>query len=97
MTTLLQLEKLRFAHCHELTDVGFMNILNKVGAKLESLDLWQTSSALSDLSSLTISLPHLKKLRLGYCTDPTDESFINIFNRVVEKLESLEVRQTGVT
>ena len=74
-----------------------MNILNKVGEKLECLDLWETSITLSDLSSLTTSLPNLKKLKLGRCPDLTDEGFVNILNHVGERLENLAVQETGVT
>ena len=96
-TTLLHLENLGLSECHELTDVGFVNILNKVGEKLECLDLWETSIALSDLSSLTTSLPNLKKLKLGRCPDLADDGFVNILNRVGERLENLAVQETGVT
>jgi len=96
-SSLPALEILNLARCKNLTDFGLVAFLNKAWKTLTVLDLRGTGVSLSEIGSLTSTLPSLEELNLEWCLNLTDSSIVEILNQVGMTLKVLNLAKTGVS
>jgi len=75
------LEELNLGYCSDLTDAGFISLLNMVGVQLAKLDIEGSRISLSQADSLISSFPKLTYLNIERCRSITDSGFLSLLNR----------------
>merc|ERR1712200_239929 len=68
-TTLSNVEDLDISWCKIIEETGFIPLLNIVGARLRKLNMSHLQIRLSQISSLTTTLPNLEDLDISWCGD----------------------------
>ena len=91
------LEILDLGFCRNLTDAGFLSLLNRVGVQLTRLDINSNSLSLSQADSLNVTFPKLKELYMEGCCNITDSGFISLLNRVGAQLTSLNIKRNSLS
>jgi len=91
------LEILDLGFCRNLTDAGFLSLLNRVGVQLTRLDINRNSLSLSQADSLNVTFPKLKELYMEGCCNITDSGFISLLNRVGAQLTSLNIKRNSLS
>ena len=64
-TTLENLEDLDISDCRNISETGFISLLNIVGVRLRKLNMRRLRISLSEISSLTTTLPNLEDLDIS--------------------------------
>ena len=96
-TTLPNLEDLDISKCRDITETGFISLLNIVGARLRKLNMSWLGISLSEISSLTTTLPNLEDLDISKCRDITETGFISLLNIVGARLRKLNMSWLGIS
>jgi len=97
-TKLQHLKKLFLSRCKQLSDIGFVHLINKTGSMLEHLDLDGTNLT-GEMSYLIADskLQHLKNLNVAECGQLSDKGFVHLINKTGSMLEHLDLTVTNLT
>ena len=86
------LEELELSSCYDITEFGFISLLNKIGGSLKSLILFECSNiTLANVGLLTASFPNLEVLELSSCYHMTELGFISFLNKIGMNLKRLNI------
>ena len=96
-TTLANLEDLDISECFKITETGFISLLNNVGACLRKLNMSSLVISLSEISSLTTTLPNLEDLYIIWCRYITETGFISLLNIVGARLRKLNMSSLPIS
>ena len=91
------LEELLLFACRNLTDNGFISLLNRVGDNLKTLNVGSTSISLSNMDSLSTRFPRVEKLVVSYCRNLTEAGAISLLSKVGEELRVLDLKGTPIS
>ena len=93
------LEILDLGFCRNLTDAGFISLLNKVGVKLTKLVIKRNSMSLAQADTLTSTFPKLNYLDMEGCHNITDSGFLSLLNRAgcLSSFRIINIDKTNVS
>ena len=91
------LEILQMFSCENLTDEGLLDILKMCGEALKQLDVSETFVSGAALSALQDRFPNLENIMMNKCKNLTDQGLTDILNMCGERLQMLDIRDTGVS
>jgi len=97
MTTLPCLENLNMSSCNQLTNKGFLQILQLCGSTLRSMVLYGTHITGENLSEYKGTLPCLENLNMSYCKQLTNKGLLQILQLCGSTLRSLDILGTNIT
>merc|ERR1711911_52184 len=95
--TLQNVEDLDISLCPEITETGFISLLDIVGGHLRKLNLSNSNISLSAISSLTTTLPNLEYLNISSCPEIPETGFISLLNIAGALLRKLKMRKLGIS
>ena len=90
-TNLQNLEDLDISWCDEISEALFISLLSIVGGRLRRLKMVMLRISLSEISSLTSSLPNLEDLNISDCSKIPETVFISLINIVGGHLRKLNI------
>ena len=91
---LSRLSRLDLWKCKELSDKGFLQVINLCGGTLSDLNLGETNVTGENLTEYNGILPCLSSLKLYYCRQVTDTGFLNFLNLCGSTLVDLDIINT---
>ena len=83
--------------CWNISETGFISLLNIAGARLRKLKMSYLGISLSEISSLTTTLPNLEDLDISWCRNISETGFISLLNIVGARLRKLNMSYLGIS
>ena len=96
-TTFPYLEEIHFYHCRNITNVGFISILNKTGVNMKKINMYNTKITFSEVDILRTTFPRLEELSVFGSVITDDMGFISFLNRTGGNLKKINVSDTNIT